>query len=1146
MKSSIPKYQIKQNLLQVIGNHKKCSQIVFALKNNEDFNITTQIVAETLKAIPQFKKRYWGNTIPKTIKELGKEKVYFYKPKSLKNEINWTILGIKQHIDVIRKFIEYRKIFEHQVLLGEYSKALETLSNVEKEIGVSIWFYESKFIVYEMMGAQDKSISLISQINEEKQGKDEDNGYVTLLLYYLWNRSKKDLSAIKYDEDLFNQIKKNRTDFHKDTYNYHLFRLNYYTSYNIENTAIPLVMESTNSIIDRYIVLLQVLQSAFSKDDNIDVIISRSQYLYKLTNDRALLPFICLKSKLLFNNDDYYDTRYVQIIDSYYKGNYSDVIIQCKAYIKEDSSNFDVIKFYCYSLLFAGNGYSPIYFDSVSPINQISKKLYDTISEKDNSATLYNLYQLNKNLYGFSIAAGLDYFIKDENNTAKSKLLKLLSLKCFDPLYSTIFKNEDDALLYLDKGLKYIGSSISIEHQMRRIKKEITPQSIVADYITEEDNAKISYLNQDYEQAYKSWIEILQKNKHNNPICQTAIKFAFDCLIRLEKHQNAITLFVDEYIQNPITIKKTDVASFMQLLKKQKYKGIKRTIELPIFVGLNSPKDTDKSFVFQSFCDYYDVKKPSELFDLITDHAKEKVETFFSVIVSEDILRHYVYINSTQESLEEKQKLLSFLINMKTEREPQYKNFADEVLEELIVYTGTKKIDESKIFANDHAIIKYELTDIEGLYESFKVQYDLLETGTKTFLFIDVASLSDPDLIIDGTIIKKNVKYTDNAIYQVAYALYDTIRDKFLYSKFGLGTYLSTRIRHGVLEGELRSDFAVQNLVLNKSNDKYVENPFWVQTYGLDRNTNEELNRILADFSKQVDALISEFKSDVLQIKIDKEEKGHFDYYIDSETLSLEALQIAYKSKDSQEFCQLVIKSLWEITERNLNNIRSYIKDELSGKFHSLFDELMQKMSAIHSEHFQNDIAKCISDVRASFSQKLLKIEGWFHIQESKFDDFNLQNLINMAWESTCKFYPKVNLECQLNIQGANLTIKALYGIHFSDILRIFLTNMFKYSSSKMFSNKINSQITTTIQDNILIFTFENDIMQNEEELNQKFKSLMDSQGRLQTEGGSGLVKAQKIVQYDLDDVDNYIDIKAENQKCIATIRINLKDLVAQ
>lgn len=265
MKRQIPEYQIRQNLLRVIGNPKKCSQIVCSLKNNDDFNSIISVVSDIIRNVPKFEKRFWGNMIPKTIKDLGKEKMYFYKPIALKNEINWTILGIKQHIDVIKKFIKFRKVFEHQVLLGEYSKALETLNIVEKEIGVSIWLYESKFIVYEMMGAQDKTITLISQINEAKKEKDANNGYVTLLLHYLWNRSKKDLSAIKYDEDLYNQFKKSKTDFQQDTYNYHLFRLNYYINFNIENTSIPLVMESTNSIIDRYIVLILVLQSSFLK-----------------------------------------------------------------------------------------------------------------------------------------------------------------------------------------------------------------------------------------------------------------------------------------------------------------------------------------------------------------------------------------------------------------------------------------------------------------------------------------------------------------------------------------------------------------------------------------------------------------------------------------------------------------------------------------------------------------------------------------------------------------------------------------------------------------------------------------------------------------------------------------------------------------
>lgn len=1140
MKKQIPTYQIKQNLLNVLGSPKACANIVASLKQNDNFNSVTQVVTEMIRTIPKFEKRFWGNMAPKDIHELGGERTYFHKPENLRNEINWVILGIKQYQNLIKIFLEYRNVFEHQVLLGEYDKALETLDKVEKEIGVSIWLYESKFLVYELMGNQEKSIFLISNINEAKQSRkdkgkhSEENGFITLLLHYLSYRSIKDLSALKYDQELFNNFRRNKTDFQRDYYNYYLFRLNYYVHYNIDNPAIPLIMESPNSIIDRYIVLVQVLQSAFLKEEYNDIILSRAQYLYKLTSDLALLPFIYMKQPELVH-DEYFDKKYIQIVDSYYKGDYYDVISKCKSYIQTDSSNFDVYIFYCNSLSFAGNGYSPIYLNQ-SPINQICRKIYDAINEKDNSSPLYNLYQLNKNLYGFTIANGLDYFVKEENNFSKSDNLKLLSIRCFDPLFSNIFEEQNKALSYLENGINHIGSSISIEHQIRRVKKEITPESVIVDYIADTDNAKVFFYNEEYDQSYSSWIAILEKNRYSNPVSQMAIKYAFDCLVKLEKYQEAIALFVDEYIKNPISIKKADVNPFINLLKQKKYKNIKRTIELPIFVGLNSRQDTDKSFILQSFCEYYDVKKPSELFEEITYLDQRKIEAFFYVIVSEDILRHYVYINSTQESLEEQQKILGHLINMQTERETLYKKMLDEVFEELIVYKGTKKMDESKIYANDQAIIKYELKDIEGLYDRFMTQYNLLESGP-SILVIDNFYVPNMNKNSEATLLATEVKYTDNAIHQVAYSLYDAVRDKFLFSKFGLGTYLSTRIRHGVLEGELRSDFVVHNLVLNKENEKYVNNEHWRRTYGLDQKTNGELYQILSDFSEQVDNLINVFKSEVLQIKVEECQKGFFNYCIDPETLSLDALKIGITAKNSDEFCQLIMKHLWQITERNLQNIRHYIKTELSNTFHTLLGELMTKLSVTTFDHIHHDISTSINDARTSINQKLLKIEGWFHIQESKFEDFKLDELIKIVWESTSKFYPKIPHECEFTI-SANKTIKAAYGIHFVDILRIFLTNMFKYSPSYS-----GFQIKANIDNEILTFTFENEIDQDEKTLVEKFEQIMNSQGKLLLEGGSGLVKAQKIVKYDLGDVDNSVKIKVENEKCIASVEINLQNL---
>lgn len=1153
MNKQVPEYQIKQNLLNTLGDQRKCAKIINSLKNNIDYNAINNIVTYLNKNIPPFEKRFFGNSFPKTIKELGTYNTYFYKPKSLKNEINWIILSVKFNKDLIRRFLDLRKSFEHAILLGEFNKALQILSTVEKDTGVSIWLYESKFLVYELMKKPEDAVSLLSSINEERivfsksekknrnnkneNSKKDENGFVSLLLHYLLFRAQRDISALKYDQDLFNNFKRYRTEFQKDYYNYYLFRLNFYNHYNIDDLSIPLVMEATNSVVDRYIVLLQVLQAAFLKKENEEIVISRSKYLYNLTEDNALFPYLYIKNpKLLWEN--YFDKEYIDIIDHYYGGEYSEVIIKCKEYVKLKTENFEVLRIYCYSLLFANNGYSPISMD-ISPINQICRKIFDSISENDNSSSLYNLYQLNKNLYGFSIANGLDYYIKEENNVEKSEKLRLLSLKNFDPLYSKIYTENNLAIDYLENGLNYFKKSISIDHQINRINKSTINNSNIVNHIFEKDNAKILFEKNDFQKSFDAWVSILEKNRQRNPITQIAVKYAFDCLIRQEKYQEAIKLFVNEYIQNPIGVKKTNVDSFIEFLKKQKYKNIKRTIELPIFVGLNSPKDTDKSFILKSFCDYYDVKKPSELFEEISEIDISKKETFFYVIVSEDILRHYYHINSTQEELEEKQKILLYLINLGTKKVDLYKKMLDEVFEELIIYKGNRKIDESKIYANDQAIIKYELKDIDGLYDRFMTQYRMLDSKKTLVLFDNFYHPGINSELADSTILSANVKYTDNAIYQVAYNLYDSVRDKFLFSKFGLGTYLSTRIRHGVLEGELRSDFVANNLVLSKTNEIYVNNDYWNRTYGLDEKSNVELFKILSKFSKKIDDLISYFKSDVLQIKVNETQKGFFNYDIDPETLSLEALQIGIQAKDSDEFSMLIIKNLWQTTERNLQTIRFYIKNELSETFHRLLNELSDDINIHALSHLRDDFNNIISDIRTKTNKKLTKIEGWFYIQESKFADFRLDELLSIVWDSTGKFYPKRNHMCNFEVQGANITIKASYGIHFSDILRIFLTNMFKNSV-------LNSdfKISTKISDKILILIFENSTEEKDSVLNKEFESIMESQNKLLLEGGSGLIKAQKIVKYDLGDLSNYVCINAKDGKCVANIRINLENLI--
>ena len=109
--------------------------------------------------------------------------------------------------------------------------------------------------------------------------------------------------------------------------------------------------------------------------------------------------------------------------------------------------------------------------------------------------------------------------------------------------------------------------------------------------------------------------------------------------------------------------------------------------------------------------------------------------------------------------------------------------------------------------------------------------------------------------------------------------------------------------------------------------------------------------------------------------------------------------------------------------------------------------------------------------------------------------------------------------------------------IHISDLIRIFFSNMIKYSSKepcKKFS------MNTFILDKSLKIVFKNKISEDQEDLNDKINSLLKNKERLQKENGTGLIKAQKIVKYDLNNENNSIKVYAKDGYCYSEIVINL------
>ena len=395
--------------------------------------------------------------------------------------------------------------------------------------------------------------------------------------------------------------------------------------------------------------------------------------------------------------------------------------------------------------------------------------------------------------------------------------------------------------------------------------------------------------------------------------------------------------------------------------------------------------------------------------------------------------------------------------------------------------------------------------------------------------------------------LQQTLSYSDNAVAEVAMQLFDTIRHAFLKSRFGLGTYLSTRIRHGVFEGEMRSGLERLKIIFNTSGNTYITIPYWRNTYNIDSANNDILNSKIIAFSKNVDLLINKFKDTVIQIHENESDNinGDFNYAIPIEEISRKMLEFESKSASSREFCLSVIDYLWEITENRLAEIRDKVQNELGVRYFELLGQLEKDIEPLSRlPKLYKDLHATINMAREEITAKITKVQNWFYRQETKFEDFQLEDHINMAIESTAKYLPDISYELTLKLESTNKFIKAEYSPSMFDMLTIFFNNMLQYGRKDGTCNiLIESKL---LENNIQLIHLENDLSKdtNEDELNAKFRTSLAAISSLQKEGGSGLVKAMNIIKYDFNNVNNLYNIEAKGGKCLIDIMFNLENMI--
>ena len=1025
-------------------------------------------------------------------------------------------------------------------MLGNYSEANQLLFESVQKFGYTLWNYEMRLIIYGIQDRIEECFSMLTTVNEAFKKADRMD-IVPIILQDLCNRSIS-RSPLQYDNLLVSHFKRNRTDGNR--FDFFLFRLNYYQYYNLENLSEMIEMDHMNSAIDRYITLLYVLRSWYiNKVKERDKVFHYAKQLYNITADPQLLPFLALDGETKLP-DNYYDASFIAILDNYYTGKYDICADLCRRYLEQDPSNHYVVKLYCRSLMFLGNGFHAVTRNQDCLLQTIALNTYKVMVAKENKEFVENLNITLKNVYGLRIAAALDHFVKSEQRETHANLMAYLSLLQFDPFFINAFDSEAGQKSYIEKGLQHVPGSAAIEYRKQCVERNISLDSPVVSYIRDVDTAKITFERKQYEQALVQWKAIFVKNHDSIPTAQTAAEYIFHSLVALgtDYRRQAVQFYVDSYLDNPAFVSKVVTRQFLQDIKQSRYDGLSTELNLLIFVFLNAVKYPQKQFVLERYCKFERVIYPSQLIQkLSTSLDNQKVELFFSTLLTDDILYHHYKLKSTIAVLDEKLKIVNYLKSVYPDN-PKYSKIYTELMHEIVAYRGMNKMDDSKIYVNEDAVMKYELCDIEPLYERFCKQAALSREGHQVLLLGEFSLSGLKEVIKDET------TYSTDAVADVATELFNTIRHAFLKSRFGLGTYLSTRIRHGVFEGEMRSFLQRLELILSMDCGEYVAaGPRWHNRYHLDSRALGVLNSALKQFSRATDDLILKFKDGVIQIRVNNEDSkgGLFCYEQPTDVIRAKLMEIEADSKDASDFCHKVMAWLWEITGQCLENVREMVQEELKPSYTQNITELENKIEQLDSHAtLQADLHTAINKAREELTTRLAKVEKWFYRQEAKPENFRIADHINMALDTIQKYSPDVHVKPDGSCSIQETVFHADYSASMFDLLTIFLSNVFKYSRVEMERPLLFDVLQE--EGDMMHMHIENNLPEDTDEvaLNKDIQSRISNEKLIQKEGGSGLAKAMNIVKYDFGDIRNDYTIIAKDGKCITDVYIHLSNMV--
>lgn len=1134
-------------------NNSQIKQILYRPKTNK-FQFLAQIKLESdyesfktkingIKSHPFGKQALNSTPLPKTLSDLRKNNIIPHSG-NLEVEVAWIMESIKENSHFINSFIELKKKFETAILLCNYGDAEKILETVDSEICVSNWGIESGFILTEEQNGTENNWLKLNKIS-----KNVTDG---LSLFMAEQASKKSETKLSYTR--FKSNFENVTEGVSNLLNEYLcFRLLYPGYTGFQNYSFIINVESASSILDRYLILIDVLSEITINGNNTLVKKVTNELLPLITNDYRLkqLSFINSDDSLLIESKN----GLLDFIENYTKGEYTFCIENSKSIISNFPEALDPYLIYIKSLIELKENFRPL---NVSKnIDEITHDLYNIFSKnEDFDSSLSNLLKTSLKYFSFKLGKQLfsivSRFAKLLDKNSNHVILYTINSEILNPLLLTdslLFKKELIDRIF--QKIKQSTNSVSFElNELIAFGKshEIENNSVFS------EKRKPVYIAKALKNAkkIKDLIHFIEQLENLNLLSIHSrwelLELLFSAYLEENKLQKALSLYVDNYFTNKNLVSNLNTDELVNQIKAKEFYA--DTIDLPIFYSLVSPDIYEQYVKYDDFIESIDISRPIELLD--NDNIpKEKLIYFLKEICTIEILHHSLNFEGTDDIENERINILKHLLVLDPEMETEYIEAITDISQRSKIRKAIREVNKGRITINSQLLrnsVENEIKDNFFRFRElvdFSAEHNLQSIDPTNKLLNNYFNSMQEKSLRD-----KFVNINDPAFISFKAMIID-IRDKFILSKdFGLDGYLSTRIRHGTLINHIRSNFEAFNLISQKRGDTYIENEHWknrIPRELLDRQN--EIQECLKTFSKEADDLTEYLIKELIQIKTEKhiqKSNALFDYSLGDKTLAYLYSQIKDSLHSHTAFLNFVFEYLEASTELQLKKIQELFKTEITERYTTIVERFNTSIRKIIGCSSFVDLTSSIVKCQTNIQNEILNIAEWFSIANPSSDlTLDIETIVQTAIEITNTIYPNESIAPSIDVDNeipfASGTTSMIY------IIRILLDNIIKHSGKPNSERNIHIK-SYFINDTTLALSISNDfnselyeiIDSNLSETKNKWKEKTDFT-KSNIEGGSGFDKIRRILAVDMTMSNYKFDYQISNSNVSIVIDFEIK-----